>query len=250
MKKSILIFALLMMAGVCMAQEEEPVLVPDRPGCTWGADVLPYQKVSWENGFSFERGTDGRCLTLPSTIVRYGIFQNVELRVGTEFELFEEPPFVTKEFGVAPITIGTKIKCFEGEGAIPSVSVLAEFASPHVGSINLLPSHIAPHLYLILEQAFNDSFGFCYNAGLEWDGETATPTTFLALGAWFTIVGDLGGFVETNNYLHPDGNQYMTEFGLTFSPSSRLQLDIEADLDFQQIREYFCIGCGISWMIN
>lgn len=249
MKKSLLFLAMLMMAGVCSAQEEV-VLVPDRPGYTWGADVLPYQKISWENGFGFERGLDGRCITLPSTIVRYGIFHDVELRVGTEFELSEEPPFVTKQFGVAPLTIGTKIKCYEGEGLIPSVGVLAEFASPHVGSANLTPSHIAPHLYLLLEQSFNDSFGFCYNAGLEWDGETATPTTFLALGAWFTISGDLGGFVETNNYFHPDGNQYLTEFGLTFTPSSRIQLDVEADLDFQHLGEYFHIGCGVSWMIN
>lgn len=250
MKKSILIFALLMMAGVCMAQEEEPVLVPDRPGCVWGAEVLPFRKISWENGISFERDNGDRTFSLPSTIVRYGIFHNVELRVGTEFQLLEEPPFETKQFGVAPLTIGTKIKCYEGEGLIPSVGVLAELASPHVGSANLLPSHVAPHLYLILEQTLTENFGLCYNTGLEWDGETATPTTFLALGAWFTIAGDFGGFVETNNYLHPEGNQYMTEFGFTFSPSSRLQLDIEADLDFQQIREYFCIGCGFSWMIN
>ena len=44
------ILALLMTAGLCQAQEELPVFPADRPGYTWGVEVLPLHKVSWENG--------------------------------------------------------------------------------------------------------------------------------------------------------------------------------------------------------
>ena len=250
MKKRILFFALLLVTAFGYAQKEENVeFVPDRPGYTWGADVLAFQKISWENGFSHEYDNGTRTSSL-STIVRYGIFNNVELRVGTDFQLLEEPPYETKQFGVAPLTIGTKIKCFEGERFIPSVGVLAEIQSSRVGSANLLPSNIAPHLYLLLEQTPLESLSLCYNAGLEWDGESATPTTFLALGIWISITDDFAGFVETNNYLHPDGNQYLTSLGFTFSPTSRLQLDIQADFNIKNWSNYYCLGCGIAWMIN
>lgn len=250
MKKSILFFVLLMIAGFCHAQEEDFSFPTDRPGNVWGSEVLPFHTVSWENGFSFERSQGDRNIALPSTIVRYGIFENVELRVGTDFLLFEEGTFETKQFGISPLTIGTKIHCFDGTEILPSVGVLAQLQSSHIGSTDLLPDHLAPALYLIFENDINDWFAICYNAGLEWDGVTTTPTTFLGLNIGFSLTDDLGTYVETFNYLHPDGNQYLTEIGFTFTPMPRLQLDVEADFDVQQIKEYFRIGCGIAWRIN
>ena len=250
MKRSILLFAILMIAGFCRAQEEEFSFPTDRPGNVWGSEVLPFNRCSWENGFSFERDHGNRTIALPSTIVRYGIFENVELRVGTDFQLFEELPYETQQFGITPLTIGTKIHCYDGKGGFPSVAVLAQLQSPHVGSANLLPDHLAPAMYLIFENDINDWFAICYNVGAEWDGVTATPTTFLGLNLGFSITDDLGTYVETFNYLHPDGNQYLTEIGLTFTPMPRLQLDVEADFDVQNLQEYFRMGCGIAWRIN
>lgn len=245
-----MLFAMLIIAGFCHAQEEDFSFPTDRPGNVWGTEVLPFQKISWENGFSYERDHGNRTIALPSTIVRYGIFDNVELRVGTDLQLFQEPPYQTKLLGITPLTIGTKIHCYEGNGILPSVGVLAQLQSPHVGSADLLPDHLAPAMYLIFENDINDWLAICYNAGAEWDGTEATPTTFLGLSLWFSITDDLCSFVETYNYLHPDGNQYLTEIGFTFSPLPRLQLDVEADFDIQQIKEYFRVGCGIAWRIN
>ena len=251
MKKSILFPVLLMMTVFCYAQEEEEVFFPtDRPGYTWGTDVLPLHKISWENGFSIERDAEGnRTITMPSTIVRYGIFENVELRVSTDFPLHEEVGSLTKQMGISPLTFGTKIKCYDGDGLIPSIGVLAEFQSPHIGSTDFLPSHLAPSLYLIFENAINDWFYVCYNAGAEWDGETATPTTFLSLCLGFNILENLGAYAETFNYLHPEGNEYYTEFGFCLALSPRLQLDIEADFSLQQ-KKCTCIGGGVAWMLN
>ena len=251
MKKALLLFAILLAATFCHAQEEDFSFPTDRPGNVWGTEVLPFHKISWENGFSLERGTEGeRTLALPSTIVRYGIFENVELRVSTDFLLLEEPPYQTKLMGISPLTLGTKIHCYDGNGIIPSVGVLAQVQSPHVGSADFLPDHLAPAMYLIFENDINDWFAICYNVGSEWDGVTATPTTFLGLNLGFCITDDLGTYVETFNYLHPDGNQYLTEIGFTYTPMPRLQLDIEADFDVQQIKDYFRVGCGIAWRIN
>lgn len=240
----------MLLAAFCHAQEDDFSFPADRPGNVWGTEVLPFTRCSWENGFSYERDHDSRTIVLPSTIIRYGIFENVELRVGTDFQFFEEQPFQTKSYGIMPLTIGTKIYCYEGKGAFPSVAVLAQLQSPHVGSPDLLPDHLAPSMYLIFENDINDRLVLCYNAGTEWDGVTATPTTFLGLNLWFGITDDLGTYIETSNYLHPDGNQYLSEIGLTFTPMPRLQLDVEADFDVQNLKDYFRVGCGIAWRIN
>ena len=190
-------------------------------------------------------------MTLNSTILRYGIFENMELRVGTDFLLFNNGQAMEPTFAVAPLTIGTKLKVYESSSWLPSIGLLAEFQSPHIGSKELLPSHLAPSMYVLFENIINEWFWLCYNAGLEWDGETAAPQTFLSFTLGFNMTDNVGAFLETYNYLHPEGeHQYMTEFGLTWMVSRRLQLDIECDLDFQQFGKYYAIGGGVAWMIN
>ena len=234
-----------MLAGFCRAQEEEFSFPTDRPGNVWGTEVLPFNKCSWENGFSYERDHGDRTIGLPSTIYRYGIFNNVEFRIGADFQLND-----AMVFGMNPLTFGTKIHLHDGREAFPSIAFLAQVQSPHLGSADLLPDHLAPSMYLIFENDVNDWFAICYNVGSEWDGVTTTPTVFLGLNLGFSITDELGTYVETFNYLHPDGNQYMTEIGLTYNPIPRLQLDIEADFDVQHFKDYFRAGCGIAWRIN
>lgn len=252
MKKTLLLTFLILTACLCFAQEELPTVVPDRPGMSWGAEVTPHHKLIWDNGFGFEKTSEGaHTLTLSSTALRYGLFENTELRVGTDFLLYNDGDAPEPTFGIAPLFVGTKIKLYEGEGFLPSVGVLAELRSPHVGSKDLLPSHLAPSAYLLFEHAIGERFWLCYNAGLEWDGETAEPTTFLAMALGCYITESLGAFVETYNYLNrEDENQYMTELGLTWLVSRRVQLDIEGDLDLKNPGKYYSVGCGVSWLIN
>lgn len=250
--RKLLFLTFVFVYSLCHAQEELPTISADLSGNTWGTDVTPLHKLSWDNGFGFESERQGpHTATLNSTIVRYGIFENVELRVGTGFLMWNEGPASEPSFGLDPLTIGTKLTVYDGTEILPSVGFLAEFQSPHLGSKELLPSHLAPSLYLIFENEINDWFDLCYNAGAEWDGESATPTTYLSLCLNFGITETLGTYVESFNYLHPDdGNRYMTGFGLTWLASRRLQLYLSADLDIQQLSKYYSLNGGLAWLIN
>lgn len=250
-KPSVVLFALMLLVSFGNAQEELPVLPADRPGNTWFAEVLPHHQVSWENGFGFESSPDGaRTITLTSTIFRYGIFRNVELRVGTDFLLYDDGPGSKFNFGIAPLTIGTKVRVYESHNWLPSIGLLAEFQLPYVGSKDLVPSHLAPSMYLLFDHSITDWFSLAYNAGAIWDGETAIPQAFLSLALWFNITDNVGAFVETYNYLHPDGNQYMTDFGFTWMPSRRVQLDVSCDFDLLNFGKYYSVGGGVAWMIT
>ena len=252
MKKVSLLFVLVLASTFIYAQEELPSVAPDRPGYCWNAEVTPHHKVIWDHGFSYESTSEGaNTLTLSSSVLRYGLFENMELRVGTDFMMYKDSDALERAFGINPLTIGTKLKVFDGSGILPSIGLLAELQSPHIGSKDLLPSHLAPSLYLIFENDVADWLEIYYNVGEEWDGESATPTTFLGLSLYFSFNDNWGAFVETYNYLHPeDENQYMSEFGLFWQVSRRVQLDMEADLDLKDFRNYYSVGCGVSWLIN
>ena len=251
--KTRLLFALLLLMGFSYAQETNlPTISADRPGASTGTDVMPLHKLQWETGVGYESYVGGpHTLTLNNTLLRFGLFENAELRLGTDFLMFNDGQAKEPTFGIAPLSIGTKIKFFDGKGVLPAISLLAEVKSSHIGTKDQLPSHLAPSLNLLFQNEVCEWFNVGYNAGLEWDGETATPTTFLALCLGFNLSNSVGAFVESYNYLNrEEGNHYLTEFGFSWLVSRRVQLDIAGDLDFQHLKEFYAVSCGVAWLIN
>ena len=249
--KRLLLIALVFICGLCHAQEELPAISADRPGALTGTDVMPLHKLQWETGMGYESTKGGtQTLTLNNTLLRFGLFENAELRIGTDFLMWNDRQAMEPSFGLVPLTIGMKTRFYEGTGYLPSISMLAELKSPHVGTKELLPAHLAPSLHLLFEHTFTDWLGICYNVGAEWDGDTASPTTYLGFGVYFDITEQIGTFVETYNYIHPEGNQYLTQFGLTWLVSRRVQLDLSGDLDFQNLGKFYVISGGVAWLIN
>lgn len=250
--KKLFLISIVFIYSLTQAQEALPTISADRPGALTGTDVMPLHKLQWETGAGYESITDGpRVFTLNNTLLRFGLFENAELRVGTDFLMFNEGQAMEPTFGFTPLTIGLKAKLYEDSGFLPSVALLAEMQSSRIGSKELLPSFLAPTLHLLFEHSITDWFGICYNVGAEWDGETATPTSFLGFGLYFGITEQISSFMETYNYFHPEkGNEYLTEFGLTWLVSRRVQLDLAADLDFQNPGKYHAVSGGVAWLIN
>lgn len=250
--RRLLLSLLLFVCGICYAQEELPTISADRPGALTGTDVMPLHKLQWETGIGYESTKEGpHTFTLNNTLLRFGLFENAELRVGTDFLMWNSGLSEEPTFGFAPLTFGIKARFYEGSGFLPSVALLAELQSPHIGTKELLPSHLSPTLHLLFEHTVTDWLGIGYNVGMEWDGETAAPTTFLGFGLYFDISERIGTFVETYNYFHPnEDNQYLTEFGLIWLVSRRVQLDLAADLDFKNLGKQYAISGGVAWLIN
>lgn len=76
---------------------------------------MQHHKITWDNGFAFESNKDGaHTLTLNSTVLRYGLFENMELRVGTDFLMYNNGGAMEPTFGIAPLCIGTKSRSMKG----------------------------------------------------------------------------------------------------------------------------------------
>ena len=254
MKKTLpVLLALLLVAGFCRAQEEQSATVcPDRPGALTGPEVMPLHKLQWETGVACESQAGGpRSFTLNNTLLRYGLFRHAEIRLGTDLLLGRETPAAAPAFGVTPLCFGLKAKFYEGSGVLPAVALLAQLSSPHIGTRDLLPQHLAPSMYLLFEHSLGERLSLGYNVGAEWDGDSARPACFLGLGLYLGITDSVGAFLESYNYLGAaGGNRYMTEFGLSWLVSRRVQLDLSADLDFRQLGKYWRVSCGVAWLIN
>ena len=247
MKKIFFTMLLLMGCMTAMAQEEVE-FTADRPGASTGPSVVAHKVIQLEQGLQYDGDGGAGTFTFSSTLLRYGLFPNMELRLGGEGFMYQENNAFKAAF--SGLSVGTKIKCFEGRGAIPAVSVLADFAIPYTASAGFNADHFAPSLYLLFENPVNDWFSIGYNVGAEWDGTFPGPTTFAAVCFGFSATENLGCFVESYNYFGSLGNQYAVDFGLNWMVGRKVQLDLAANLDLLNPAQCWSISCGVAWQIN
>ena len=246
MKKLFLAFAALLFGAGAFAQEEVE-FTADRPGASTGPSVLSKGVIQLEQGIQYDGDGGVGTFTFSNTLFRYGLFQNMELRLGGDAFLYQQQGVKAAFSG---LSIGTKIKCFDGQGAIPSVSVLADFSVPATASKGFAVDHLAPSLYLLFENPLNDKFSLGYNVGAEWDGTLPQPTAFVALCLGYSATDRLGCFVESYNYFGALGNVYAMDLGISWMAGKKVQLDLAANMDLTNPAQSWSISCGVAWQIN
>lgn len=244
--------SLVVMLGCIVANAQETAeFTADRPGASTGSAVVGHKVVQLEQGVQYDGDGGSGTFTFSNTLLRYGLFPNMELRLGGD-------GFIYKEDGVSPefkpafsgLSVGTKIKCFDGRGAIPAVSVLADFSIPCTASQGFNVDHLAPSLYLLFDNPVCYWLSLGYNVGAEWDGTLPSPTAFAALCLGFSATDSLGCFVESYNYFGSLGNVYAMDFGLNWQVNRKVQLDIAANMDLGNPAQSWAISCGVAWQMN
>ena len=247
MKKILTLFSLVIVSLVTLhAQEVE--FTADRPGCSTGPATVAMGVIQLEQGMQYDGDSSYGTFTFSNTLLRYGLFEGMELRLGGDALIHHISNGWQAAF--AGVNVGTKIRCFEGRGAIPAISVLADFAIPGTASRGFGSEHLAPALYLLFENDVNDWLSIGYNVGAEWDGANPAPQTFVALCLGFAPTERLGCFAESYNYFSRQGNSYCIDFGLNYMVGRKLQLDIAANLDLLSPRHCWAISFGVAWQIN
>lgn len=247
MKRILAIIILMFIAFGAVAQEVE--FIADRPGASTGPMTVARNVVQLEQGVQFDGDGGGYgAFTFSNTLLRYGLFDGMELRLGGDALVHHGADRWQAAF--AGLSIGTKIACFEGRGAIPAVSILADFAIPGTSSNGFETEHFAPSLYLLFENPVNDWLSIGYNVGAEWDGSMPAPSTFVALCFGFTLTERLGCFAESYNNFSRYGNAYGVDFGFNYMVGERVQLDLAANLDVCHPKQCWAVSFGVAWQIN
>ncbi len=246
MRKHILLFFLLLNAAFAASQEVE--FTADRPGASTGPGIVAKGVVQWEQGVQYDGDGAKGSFTFSNTLLRYGLFNGVELRLCGDAFLYDNAGSWQAAF--SGVGIGAKIRCFEGQGAIPAISVLADFAVPCTGTGGFVAENLAPSLYLLFENTLSDRFALGYNVGAEWDGSLPSPATFLALCLECSITERLGCFVESYNYLSKAGNQYCADWGFNCMLGRKVQVDVAANLDLCDPKHCWAVSLGVAWQIN
>ncbi|WNM19746.1 transporter [Flavobacterium capsici] len=244
--KIILLFSFISFS--CFAQEMEPIQT-DRPDQTESPSLTPKGMFQVETGFSFQKNDNiSKSNLLPSTLWKYGVNENFELRLITEFAV--EKNNIEKTTGLNPILIGCKIKIAEEKGFFPKTSFIGHISLPNAASTPFKTDYFAPEFRFVMQHTLSKKFSFSYNLGAEWDGFTPEPTFIYTVATGYSITEKLGSYIELFGFA-PQNNEANHNFdgGLTYLISNNFMVDLSAGIGITKNAPDNYIAAGFSFRI-
>lgn len=254
--KEIIIISTLFLSFAIVSKSqtvELPDISADRPGMATTPFILQPQNLQIETGFSYEKikteTTFQETMLYNTTLLRYGINQNSELRLQTDYARVKIDSVDLKGFD--PLTVGAKLIVSEGKGIIPKTSFLFNLTLPYFGKTDFKPKNLTPSVYLLMLNDLSKKINVCYNIGIEYDGESSVPKEFAAICFGYNITNKLNGFIENYNWFSNNSKpENFVDFGFAYLIGKNVQLDLSGNLNIQDFENYFMINFGFSWRIT
>ena len=242
MKLKVTVFAILLSIASFSQQ-----IITDRPDQTESSSTIPKGSLQIEMGLVAQTFENIDGFAAPSTLLRYGILDGLELRIFNQYESVKlDFGFDNEKYsGFSDLEIGFKVQLFKKEGVNTEIAFLSHAIIPtaqdalsnkKMGTINKLS----------IAHQLSDNIGLGYNVGYDYVGETHNLTYSVALG--FSLGDNLGAYIEPYGVYGEQGffESYF-DAGFTYLTSDNFQLDISYGLGLNNDLQYF--STGFSWNI-
>jgi hypothetical protein len=228
---------------IISAQNAEPIQT-DRPDQTETPAIVPKGMFQVETGFSFQKNdSNSNTNTLPSTLWKYGVNDNFELRLITEFVL--EKTADQSVSGVNPILIGCKIKISDEKGIFPKIAFIGHVLIPNRASTKFKSDYFAPEFRFVMQHTLSEKMSFSYNLGAEWDGISPEATYIYTVATGYSFTDKFGTYVELFGFA-PQNNKANHNFdgGITYLINNNFMLDLSAGFGVTDNApaQYFALG--------
>ena len=242
----------------CVAQDSIPELITDRPDQTESSVVVPLRSLQIETGSLTEHDhteyAEHRVLAYNSTLLRYGLFRNMELRLGLNYlgdvMKMTGNDSMIRTSGFSPFYAGFKIKIREEQDWVPAIAFLGAIILPFTASEAFRPDHPASEMRFSFSNTLSDRFSLGYNIGVEWDGETMVPDYYYTVSLAIGLSECIGAFVESYGYIPEEGSQeHLADTGITWLIMSNLQIDFSAGTGISKAAPDNFIGLGITYRL-
>ncbi len=238
------------------AQTETYPLVTDRPDQTESSCTVPYKTIQLETGFVYQadenKNRKEKSISFNSTLLRYGLLRNMEVRFGVEYiKNIREDKATSNETtidGFAPLLCGIKIAISGQKGIVPEMALLSHLTLPNTGSKDFQTSVLLPDMILSLSYQLSGYLSSGINIGAEWDDTNQGATGIYSWVLGFSLGEKTGAFIETYGTFNDDTPfDSRIDGGFTFLIQPNLQVDISGGWGLANISPDYFFGGGLSW---
>lgn len=261
-KKIIFIFLIAFIVKVNAQDETEKkevgTISTDRPDQTEASNLVPKNFLQVETGAFYEslevNNLKNKATTFNTTLLRYGLLDNLELRVGFDFtEIHSE--FVgikldDKLSGFSPLLLGVKIGVTEEIGLLPEIAFIGHIKLPLLASHDFKTKSTGADFRFLFEHTLSEKSSLGYNLGMAWDGDITTAIYIYTLAYGYSFTDKIGGFVEIYGDVYEDSNfDHLWDAGFTYLLNDNIQLDISGGTGITKNTQDLFLSAGISFRI-
>lgn len=241
------------------AQEQETLdpLITDRPDATESPYAMARGFFQIETGAAYESFKNASLktedLTFNTTLLRYGLLNNLELRIGWDFVEGR-----TKVNGVAlddvtsgfnPLLFGFKSSIAKENGWFPEIGFLGHLYLPFTASTDYKPETTGVDFRFAFAHNLNDNSSLSYNLGAEWGNDSSEAVYIYTIAYGYSITDKFGMYVELyGDFPENSKSNHLWDGGLTYLVSNNLQLDATVGSSFTKGQELL-LSTGFSLRI-
>jgi hypothetical protein len=244
MKKIILI--IIWIPFLTFSQEIEPIQT-DRPDQTETPYLVPKKMFQVENGFSFQKNNvNSKTLTLPSSLWKYGVNDNFELRLITEFLI--DKNLDSEISGLKPVLVGCKIKIAEEKGIFPKTSFIGHVGLPNVATSKYKNEFTAAEFRFVMQHTLSEKMSFSYNLGSEWEGNSPEATFIYTIATGYSISERIGSYIEIFGFLPENATaNHSIDGGITYLINDNFMLDLSSGFGVTKNAPSYYAAFGFSF---
>jgi len=227
------------------AQAEE--MVTDRPDATESSSVIQPGYIQAELGWLYTKGEE-KSHEVPQTLLRIGVVDRVELRLG--WAGYKNETSSGGADGVGDFEVGVKIFLAEEQGLRPEIALMGGVSVPSWDD-DVASDEVDPGFRFAFSHTLSDTFSLGYNLGAEWateDGDTLSSFIYTVavgaglsnrIGAYAEFFGDIG--------MSASGVVHSFDGGFTYLLRENLQLDAFAGVGLSDDADDWFAGTGLSF---
>ena len=238
-------------------QSSNDALVTDRPDATEASSTVGKGVLQIETGGLYESFEENNIKqeahTYNTTLVRYGILNNMELRVGWDFT-----EGVTKvngnklndiSSGFSPLLLGVKIDISEENGAMPEMALIGHVFPLFTASNDYRPESTGIDFRFSMSHTLSEKSSLGYNLGGQWGNDSPEASAIYTLAYGYSISDKFGMYLELYGDIPEDSSaNHYWDGGLTFLVSNDLQLDAYIGTSITKGQD-FLFGLGASFRL-
>jgi len=259
LRKNLCLFLTGLGAFSMRAQEDDQLgtLITDRPDATESPTAMPKGFLQVETGAFYEAFEENAIKTetfaYNTTLVRYGLLNNLELRLGWDFvkgkTMVNGTTLENVTSGFNPLLFGFKTTIAQENGCFPEIGFMGHLFLPFTASTDYRPETTGADFRFSFAHTLSEKSSLAYNLGAAWGDDSSELAYIYTLAYGYSITEKFGAYAELYGDLPEDSkSNHLWDVGLTYLISNNVQLDATVGSSFTKGQDVL-LSAGVSFRL-
>ncbi|MEJ1221682.1 transporter [Sediminicola sp. 1XM1-17] len=232
-------------------------IVTDRPDATESPTLVPKGYLQVETGGYYEsldqNNTKFERTVYNTTLMRYGLLDNMELRLGWNLESQKLNMgglgFDTDLNGFSPLLLGVKIGIAQEKNGAPEIGLIGHLFLPFSASKDFRPQTTGADFRFAFSHTLSEKSNLSYNVGAKWGDDSPELAYIYTIALGHRITDKFGFYVELYGDLPENSTaNHFFDTGITYLLQSNIQLDATVGKGITDDQDIL-LSAGVSFRV-